>query len=108
MKDAIPARDLRKKTGGIKRLRARGFDLIFRPKGSSSPRLAVIIKRSYGKAVERNKARRRLREIFRKSKAWLPEEFDIIVIVYPEFKGLSFQEISEEWINTLRRGGIVE
>lgn len=108
VKDAIPARELKDKVKKARRLKARGFSLICRPGKASTPRLAVIVKKDFGLAVERNKARRRLRELFRKTKNWFKEEFDIIVIVYPELKELSFQDLGQEWVKTLREGGIVE
>lgn len=108
MKDAIPARDLKKKKDIVKRLKAKGFDLICQPGIAGSPRLAVIAKKAFGLAVERNKVRRRLRELFRKTKPWFKAGFDIIVVVHPELKELSFQQMAQEWIKTLREGGIIE
>ncbi len=70
--------------------------------------MAVIVKKAFGLAVERNKVRRRLRELFRETRPWFKAEFDIIVIVHPELKELSFQQMGQEWIKTLRDGGIVE
>ncbi len=108
-KDTIPARDFkRNKEEKATRLKARCFDVVFYPGKTETSRFAVVVRKDYGSAVERNKARRRLKELFRKSKPWLRGSFDIIVFVRPELKKLSFQEMGREWIKTLREGGIFE
>ena len=107
-KDTIPARELKRREAGEKCLASRGFSLFYRPGKEKTSRLAVIIKKNFGLAVERNKARRRLKALFLKTRPCFKGRFDIIVIVRSRFKELSFDEIARDWLETLKRGGIIE
>jgi ribonuclease P protein component len=46
-------------------------------------RIAISITRKYGNAVERNRAKRTVREIYRNMKHELRPGFDIAIILYP-------------------------
>lgn len=107
-RDTIPGCELRRKEAGGKRLKARGFTLVYRKGKESSSRLAVVIKKGFGLSTERNKAKRRLRALFCETRGCFKERFDIIVIVHPAFKELSFKQIAQEWLKTLEKGGIIE
>jgi ribonuclease P protein component len=61
----------------------------------------VVSKKFSKKATERNKVKRRLREIVRKNKKQIKKGVDIILIALPSLKGLTFEEIEKEIKNIL-------
>jgi ribonuclease P protein component len=69
-------------------------------------RYAYAISKRVGKAVLRNKVRRRLREALRS----LPvrEGYDIVVTVRPEAAQASFQELKAELTLLLRRARLLD
>ncbi len=107
-KDGVPGRELNKTFKEGRRVKAQGFTLIFNPNQVGFSRLAVVAGRKLGLAVERNRVRRRLRELFRKSQSLLKDNFDIIVVVYPELKEQAFQETAGQWFGVLKKGGLIE
>lgn len=46
--------------------------------------VAFVIPKRYGTAVERNRAKRRLREIYRQHKHWFPPERDLVIYIRPK------------------------
>lgn len=56
-------------------------------------RLGLIVSAKVGKAFERNKVKRLLRELFRKNKALFPEKSDIIFIASPKIKDISYEQL---------------
>lgn len=80
-----------------------GMRLLALSNGTSTDRLVVIPARGYGRAVDRNKLRRRCKEIFRTWDGRLdPEEhpdettgLDLVLVVYPKrVSGFSLLESS--------------
>lgn len=57
-------------------------------------------------AVERNKLRRRLKEIFRLNKHNFAKGYDIIAIPRTRCSGLKFSELNEEFIGNIKKAGI--
>lgn len=74
-------------------------ELFARPSPAGRPRLAVVVPRHGRTIVERNRVRRRLREIARRD--WLPEAvargaaIDVVVRARPEAYGASFDELGD-------------
>lgn len=61
----------------------------------------IVSKKVSKKAVERNKIKRRLREIIRKNKKSIKENISIIIIALPSLKNVSFKEMEIEVKNIL-------
>lgn len=65
-------------------------------------RLGLITSKKVGKAAERNKAKRRLREIFRTNKHKLTPGLDIIFILKPEIKLTGYGKIKATVLDCLK------
>jgi len=61
----------------------------------------VVSKKVSKKAVERNKVKRRIREIIRKMD--LKSGFDIIIVTYPSIKEKKFDQIEDEIIYLFKK-----
>jgi len=57
------------------------FALFARPNGLSHSRLGITTTRKLGKAVTRNRARRLVREAYRKNRGDLPLGLDLVFVV---------------------------
>jgi len=66
-------------------------------------RLGLAAGRRVGSAVERNRARRLLRESFRKNKQEPPGGLDVVLVAKHEIVGRSQGEVEREYRECLRR-----
>ncbi|HUQ41626.1 MAG TPA: ribonuclease P protein component [Candidatus Limnocylindrales bacterium] len=105
-----PAARLRRSTD-IAAVRASGrsrrgtaFNAKSRPNGAQSTRLAVIAPRAVGSAVKRNRARRRVREAFRRGFASAPlgPSIDLLITVQPGAQRADFKALEAEAASLLR------
>jgi ribonuclease P protein component len=72
--------------------------------GESRPRLGVSVSRRVGNAVMRNRVRRRLREIFRRSRALFGSSpARVVVNARPTAATAPFAELSEDYRSALSR-----
>ena len=61
-------------------------------------RLGITVTRKFGNAVERNRAKRLFREVFRRASALLPSGVDFVVIPKASVAGtLSLARLQDEW-----------
>jgi len=70
-------------------------------------RLGIITSRRVGGAVQRNRVRRRVRELFRASQAGLIHGLWIVVVAKHGAAETAFSELREEWLRLVRRLSIV-
>ena len=63
-----------------KAIQSEEFVVLYSKNGLDYSRLAIIVKRKFGKANRRNKLRRWIRECFRLNKDFIPKGYDFIVI----------------------------
>lgn len=63
-------------------------------------RVGIVVPKRLGGAVERNKLRRRLREISRRGASSLTAGTDYVVVVN---EMVDFQKLEDEWIRALER-----
>ncbi|HEY8240075.1 MAG TPA: ribonuclease P protein component [Kiritimatiellia bacterium] len=71
-------------------------------------RLGVVAGRKVGDAVARARARRRLREVYRRNRSQLAGEFDVILIARAPVTRAPWDEIVGEFLGLARRAGIVK
>lgn len=67
-------------------------------------RVGIIVKKSIGNAVKRNKIKRRLRELWRKQVSQLIQGSDVVIIARKEIGEASFKEIENDLLELLLTG----
>ena len=84
---------------------ATGFVLQARKRGDEGPvRVGFTVSKKVGKAVERNRVRRRLREIVRLAKpAWMRAGHDYVLIGRRAALELPFARMTQDFEGALRR-----
>jgi ribonuclease P protein component len=87
-----------------KRWSCSGARLIYTQNGLDFTRFAVCPVRKYGTAVERNRAKRICRELFRTMKKSICKGFDIVLVVYPG-KG-TFKERKRQFLELLSKANL--
>lgn len=82
--------------------RGKYFNLIFLPNNLSHSRMAAVTSRKVGNAVQRNKIRRRARELFRRNKDLLTLPLDILFIAKKDIQTATWQDMRERCLSALR------
>ena len=83
------------------RIHGRYMMLFVVPNGGASGRLGVAATRKLGSAVERNRAKRLAREVFRRHK--VAAGLDIVIVPRREMLDASFSSVEADYIATLAR-----
>ncbi|MFH1090059.1 MAG: ribonuclease P protein component [Pseudomonadota bacterium] len=78
------------------RLETRSFLVLLRPNNLPQSRLGVTVSKKIGKAVVRNRIKRRLREFFRLNRPRLPEGYDYLIIARKMAAGLDHSHLQED------------
>ena len=69
--------------------------IIYQPNNLNYRRLGIVVSKKIKKATQRNKAKRWIRELFRRNKDLFPESCDIIIIPHPNLLNLSYKDFVE-------------
>lgn len=93
--DYVAAYDRGRKIGG------RLMTVFLLDNGKERPRLGIAATRKYGSAVQRNRAKRLVREVFRRHKPALG--LDIVVVPRREMLGADFQRVETDYLAALER-----
>jgi ribonuclease P protein component len=72
------------------------------PPGSHS-RLGVVSSARLGGAVQRNRARRLLRECYRRHQHELGAPVDLVLVARPSINGKKFAEVEKEFLTSMRK-----
>ena len=83
------------------------FKIAYRPSVNKRSRWAVLIGKRYGKAVERNRIKRQLREILRGIVPRLQSDLDLLVIPKRVETGTSFSVLKEKVHHCFQREGLL-
>ncbi len=64
-------------------------------------RIGIVASRKVGKAFQRNKVKRRIREAFRRSKTVIPQGYDLVVILRTEAVCTKYGLLRDDLIKTV-------
>ena len=79
-----------------------------RPNGLGFNRLGVTVSKKVGKAVVRNRAKRRLREVFRKNQASLGTGFDLILVARGRTPYAAFSVLDSDFTTATKTLGVFQ
>ena len=88
-----------------RKLQGHYFTAFVMPSERERPRLGITTTRKIGNAVERNRARRLLREAFRKNKWLVPAGVDIVINVKRPLVEAAYGDLEGDFIAFLARAG---
>ena len=80
------------------------FALYVRPNGLAQSRLGITTTRRLGKAAVRNRARRLVREAYRKNHGRLPEGFDYVFVVRRPLLSMSSIDLEPVLVGAANQG----
>ena len=79
----------------------------FRRNGSMANRLGLTVSTKLGGAVQRNRVRRRLREIYRLSEDKLSVGYDIVIVARMRSRFVGYSELESSVLGLFRKLGIM-
>jgi len=71
-------------------------------------RFAISIGKKYGKAVQRNQAKRQIRSIIQQNKLLISQDINFVIVVKPPLRALDFQLKQQNLINLLIKAHIMK
>lgn len=82
--------------------------LYARPNRTSGNRIGVTVSKKLGKAVVRNRVRRRLREIYRINEEKFQPGWDIVVVARSRCVGADFDKLVKAYLSLGEKAGILK
>ena len=87
---------------------ANGYLVLYaRPNRSDKNRVGITTGKKLGHAVVRNRARRRLREIYRLNESKFKPGFDIVVVARSRCINGDFQKLTHAYLSLAKKAGIL-
>ncbi|MDE3067610.1 MAG: ribonuclease P protein component [Verrucomicrobiota bacterium] len=75
--------------------------------GGARSKLGVVTSRAIGGAVERSRARRLLRESFRRHQHDLAQPMELVLVARRSIAGKQFQDVESDFLAALNRAGLL-
>ena len=85
------------------RYKSKYFSLIGLSNALAYSRVGVVASRKVGNAVVRNKAKRRMRELFRRNKDLLEPSVDLLIVASAEIKEAGWTDLVRAYIDGVGR-----
>ncbi|MBO6935708.1 MAG: ribonuclease P protein component [Deltaproteobacteria bacterium] len=89
-------RDFRRVQGSGVRAHTRHFVLTLDRSPHEAGRIGITITRKVGNAVERNRVKRLVREVFRRNREWFPPGLDVVFIAKRGAPTIDYETLREE------------
>lgn len=86
-----------------RKLQARYFTAFVLPNLEGKSRIGITTTRKLGNSVERNRARRLVREVFRKNKWLVPSGVDIVINPKKPLSKLNYPDLESDFLAFLER-----
>jgi ribonuclease P protein component len=90
---------------GGRKMHAKYFTAFVLPNSVEQARIGITATRKVGGSVERNRARRLVREVFRKNKWLVPPGVDIVINVKKPLVEASYRDLEGDFVAFLERVG---
>ena len=88
---------------------ANGYLVLYaRPNRSDKNRVGITTGKKLGHAVVRNRARRRLREVYRLNEALFKPGYDIVVVARTRCITADFQKLTKAYLSLAQKAGILK
>lgn len=81
------------------------FNLIYLPNSLTYSRMAVVASKKIGNAVQRNRVRRRVKELFRRNKDLLTTPVDMIVVTKKGVQDATWEDMRTQYLSVIRAIG---
>jgi len=89
---------------GGRRVPGRFVILVGKPNDRAADRLGIIASRRVGNAVARNRAKRRLRDMFRRREPLAgPRALDVVAIARPDLVRAPFADVQSDFLAALKK-----
>lgn len=84
------------------RYRGKYFNLIYLSSAAKFSRMAVVVSKKTGNAVERNKIKRWMKNLFRRNKELFIKPLDIIIIAKKEICETTWPHVQQEYLAAIK------
>ncbi|HDP70429.1 MAG TPA: ribonuclease P protein component [Actinobacteria bacterium] len=82
--------------------------IALKKENSGKTRVGYSLSKRLGTAVERNRTKRLLREVFKSKETKVKRGYDILIVARLPIKGKSFVETRDALVDVLKRAGLEE
>ncbi|MGD8608057.1 MAG: ribonuclease P protein component [Myxococcales bacterium] len=86
-----------------RRIHTEHFLIVLQPNASSNTRLGITVTKKVGSAVQRNRIKRVVREVFRRNRALFPPGHDVVLIAKRNAVDLGYESLREELRGAARK-----
>jgi len=86
-----------------RKLHTDAFLVFALPTGQARARIGVTVSKKVGNAVQRNRVKRLLREVYRRNKSAMPERLDVVFVAKQKAAGLPYAAVEEQFRTACRQ-----